>query len=559
MVKKKNITTDDFKKKISAIRQEKMLKIESDNEKLFEKIKKVIESNQKNKNKLKSTIKSEAPKDPLKAVKAEPSSNIVFSNDGNSIDGLNPSLLGMNDNILDNNQILMDYMKMKTEGTNEIESLSIPLNDTFNQNSNLLLPTDTPSNDDYTNITDLFSHFPANNSVHIPQPPHLHIPDPSIRTEISEMYLNNKFGKFDDMNLYNSLYDDGINNDDPAFNNIFNKLGAFASSPAITHHSSFKNTSFPGLTQGQKMDLFNSSTDSLNNSLSFSTASIPDDNVSISLMNMETISSMNQLNSFNGLNSTDLSSYTDLTTTPNLAALQQFPHTSPDLIGLNSLAGSSGLGVLNDVSGSAAIGLDNTNNFASSLLTNPSLITPSLPQTISTTNSGSLSSTLIDNTAAGKKTPNAAAAAAASASASTTSTPKNTINSNNSLLSTIQDSIIIPVSSLGNSTPAAHSMALNDASSSSTPVSLDMNALDLNTFNNQLLMKNMLKSNSTNTTPKLGSTNTNLSNDLLIPYDLQTTTTTPTPSSTTDKLKNPKQETLTNSTTDVSKLNGKYI
>jgi len=551
MVKKKNITTDDFKKKISAIRKEKMLKIESDNEKIFETIKKFIETNQKNKNKLKSSIvKSETPKDSLKSVKTEPNSNMTFSNDANSIDGLNPSLLGINDNILDNNQILMDYMKMKTDGNNEIESLSIPLNDTFNQNSNLLLPTDTPSHDDYTNITDLFSHFPTNNSVHIPQPPHLHIPDPSLRTEISEMYLNNKFGKFDDINLYNSLYDDGINNDDPAFNNIFNKLGAFASSPAITHHSSFKNTSFPGLTQGQKLDLFNSSTDSLNNSLSFSTASIPDDNVSISLMN--------QLTSYNGLNSTDLSSYTDLTTTPNLAALNQFPHTSPDLLGLNSLAGSSGLGVLNDVSGSAALGLDNTNNFASSLLTNPSLISPSLPQTISTTNSGSLSSTLIDSTAAGKKTSNTAtAAAAASASASTTSTPKNTVNANNSLLSTIQDSIIIPVSSLGNSTPTAHSVALNDASSTSTPVSLNMNTLDLNTFNNQLLMKNILKSNSTNTTPKLGSTNTNLSNDLLIPYDLQTTTTTPTTPSTTDKLKKPKQETLTNSTTDASKLNVK--
>jgi len=98
-------------------------------------------------------------------------------------------------------------------------------------------------------------------------------------------------------------------------------------------------------------------------------------------------------------------------------------------------------------------------------------------------------------------------------------------------------------------------MALNDTSTTTTPMSLDINGLDLNTLNNQLLMKNMLKSSAT-TTPKLGTTSSSLSTDLLIPYDIQTTPTPATP--TTNNLKTPKQETLTNSsTTDASKLNAK--
>jgi len=332
MVKKKHISNSDFKK-ISSKRKQQLLKFEPSNEKMFQTIKKFIEKNLKNKNKFdKSKVKTElsTTKESINSIKTELDSNVSATNDTSNVDSLNPTLVNTSDNLMTNNQLFMDFMKMKmqmkSQSIGDFDSIGIPINDTLTQSStNLLLNTDTPTTDDYANISDLLTPFPGAQSgiPGLPQPPNLNIPDPSIRTEISDIYLNNKFGKMDNVNIYNTFYDDGISHDESAFGNLFNN---FQSSPAITQQSSFKNNSFPGL-QNQKLDLFGASNDSLNNSLSFSNSSIADDNVSISLMN--------QLTSLNGLNSSGLSSYSDLTGTPNLTALNSFSNSSPELLGLN--------------------------------------------------------------------------------------------------------------------------------------------------------------------------------------------------------------------------------
>ncbi|ORX49015.1 hypothetical protein BCR36DRAFT_398040 [Piromyces finnis] len=593
MVKKKNISTSDFKK-ISSARKQQLLKFEPSNEKMFHTIKKYIENNSKNKFTIENpNIKIELPsKDLVKAIKTELDSSVSLSNDINGIDGISSSLINSSNDIMSgSNQIMMDFMKLKKSSVNDLDSLGIPLNETFNQNPELLLNADTTVNDDYTNISELLTHFPANQAtIPIPQPPTLHIPDSSIRTEISEMYLNNKYGKMDNSHLYSSLYDEGINNDDPAFNNIFNKLDAFQS-PAITHHSSFKNNSFQGLApQNQKLDLFTSSNDSLNNSLSFPSSSIGDNSVSLSFMN--------QLSSLNGLNSSGLSSYSDLTNTPNLTGLNNFSNSSSEILGINNLASSSSsLNVLGDVHSvpnvptNPTITIDNTNGF---VLTNP-LLSSSLqqqpppqqqqqqpqqphhhhhhhqhhhqqpqpqhhhqqPPSISTSNTTSLSNTMVDTTGSNKTTD----------TTKTNLSTNNNNNNNNSLLSAIQESLLIPVSSLGETSTAA--ISLNDnsnvntgsvTSGSNTPIPLNINTLDIRKINNQLLIKDILKNNNVTqnvtATPEVNkpsshSTNLNnakLGNDLLISYDM---TSTPSTSTNTNIKDN-------NIPIPATKLNGKH-
>jgi len=559
MVRNKNISSKDFKK-ITAAKKHKLQKLEPENEKVFQNIKNYIENQKKNKNKSKNDVKQEQIDKDLKSkVKIEATSTPIYNNNINNLDNITPSY-SLNESMLSN----MDIMKVKSHGSNGIDTLDLSLNKSFNQNPDLLFPTDTPTNDDYSNITDLFNQFPNNQAnIPAPQPPSLHIPDQSIRTEISEICLNNKLGKLNDINtLYDNLYDDGINNDDPAFNNIFNKLNSL--SPAITHHSSFTNNSFPNLTPHP----FNSSADSLNNSLSFS-STIPDDNVSISLIN--------HLSPYNGINSSNISSFSDLTNTSNLASINNFTNTSSDLLGLNNMTGSSALGVLNDVHNPAAISLDNTNDFTTSILNNPSLLTTSLQQSLSTTNSNSLSNTIVDTTNAKKAT-----ITSASPNDSKTNLTNNSIlsaiqgktdangifpisttntssivtsqNKANSLplniFNNASDSMVIPVTSLANnSIPTASALTLTDATNVSVngnSMALNVNGLDLTNINNQLLMKNMIKSPLPQniTTSKINSTttindsshlnNAKLSNDLVVPYDIQATV------NTTDALKSTK-------------------
>lgn len=567
MVKNKNITTKDFKK-LSSLRKNKLLEYEPQYEKMFKVIKNVIDNQKKSKSK--SDEKNEST-DKLTTPKIKEETNTMTSLYSN-LDTLTPSFsLNMNDSLLSSNQNIMDFIKMKNGGTSGIETLGISLNDSFNQNSSLLLNTDTPTQDDYSNITDLLNQYPSSQAnIPVPQPPHLHIPDPSIRNEFSEIYLNNKLGKINDINsLYSNLYDDTINNEDPAFNSILHNL-----SPAITQQSSFNNNSFPGLTQNSKLDLFNSSTDSLSNSLSFS-SSIPDDNVSISLMN--------QLSSLNNLNTSNLSSYSDLTNSSNLAALNNFTHTSPDILGLGSMTGATTLGALHDVNSQAALALDSNNAFTSSLLTNPSLLPTSLQHSLSASNSSSLSSTLVDNanakkattanatTNASKSTLNNALLSAVQGKTDTNNLFPITSNNTSNLLTSqnkattlplnlfnnTSDSMIIPVTSLGNN-------SITTAAVNGSPLALDVNGLDLNSINNQLLVKNMLKNslaqNATSTTAKIDTTatkdvnhvnNTKISGDMVVPYDIHTTT------NTSDALKSTKDNINSASTNNNTKLNDK--
>jgi len=278
---------------------------------------------------------------------------------------------------------------------------------------------------------------------------------------------------------------------------------------------------------------------------------------------------MNHLSPYNGINSSNISSFSDLTNTSNLASISNFANTSSDLLGLNSMASSSALGVLNDINNPTAISLDNTNDFTTSLLNNPSLLTTSLQQSLSTTNSNSLSNTIVDTT-------NAKKATITNASPNDSKTNLN----NNSVLSAIQgktdangifpisttntssiiasqnkantlslnifnnasDSMAIPVTSIANnSIPTASTLNLTEASNVSVngnSMALNVNRIDMNNINNQLLMKNMIKSPLAHniTTSKINSTtaisdsshvnNAKLSNDLVVPYDIQTTTDT---------------------------------
>jgi hypothetical protein len=569
MVKKKNLSTKEFKK-MSTIRKIKFQEFEPQNKLMFQRIKnKYIESKKKNKNNSNSNEnQDQKDKDLKEKIKEEPNTTPIF----NDIDNLTAPF-SLNESMLSNNQDVVDFIKMKNNGVSGMNTLGLPLNKlSFNQNP------DTLVQDDYSTLKDLFNHYPTNQAnIPAPQPPNLHIPDQSMRTEFSEIYLN-KYGRLNDFNsLYSNLYDDGINNEDPAFNNIFNKLNTI--SPALTQHSSFTTNSFSSLTPNQKLNMFNSSTDSLSNNLSFS-STIPDDNISISLMN--------QLSTINDLNSTNLSSFSDLTNTSSLSALNTLTNTSPNLLGLSTMpmGGASTLGVFNDITNPAALTLDSTNDFTTSLLNDSSLLTTSLHSSLSGSNSNSLSSTLVDT--ATTNTNKATVTSDAINTSSKTTTNNTTTNLNdNAILSAIQgkgnvnglfpistpnsssiltsqsnattatatttalplnifnnstiDSMIIPVTGITNtSIPSATTLSLSNVSGASVngnSLGLDMNGLDLNSINSQLLMKSMLSSPlaqdvkieaTTATTLNEANhlnTNTKLSNGLVVPYDIQTTTT----------------------------------